>query len=314
MNKEYGGKKPIMHDSYIPMEEGYLGPHQRKVNVGMNQVMVFKEDDDGPFYLNQEDRESRRHDKEMDEDRVVKKTKRELVDELKATGIMDPKGSTKHLQKLCQDNNISIQKTVKKKIEGWVGKPKGMLQILWERGWIDVEKLAYYTTKGRRDSYGVLDQEYSLEHLLSNCHDFLQEESMLQYIAKKIGVSIDHTPVYHAEIAGEGQELNWALAKVKYRHSLISEKRTKESFRNLVKECISRKWITIERARHNARRTRCYIVAYTNLHFGNMPKESVDEPVPVIIEKLVKKYKSHRSSLDIDSAYVNYLIDLSKEE
>jgi len=40
--------------------------------------------------------------------------------------------------------------------KGWVGKPKGMLQILWEQGLIDERKLASYTNDGRKDADGAL--------------------------------------------------------------------------------------------------------------------------------------------------------------
>lgn len=153
-----------------------------------------------------------------------------------------------------------------------------------------------------------------MEHILSNCKYFIQEDSMLQYMAKKMGVLIDHGPICHAEFSREGIELIWALAKVKYRNSPLSEKNNKESFRNVVRKCISRNWITTERVRHNARRARSYIVAYTQLHFGDSRTNPTNDSVPVSIEKLVKKYKTHRSALDIDSAYVNHLIELTKEE
>lgn len=32
------------------------------------------------------------------------------------------------------ENNIDVNTTTVNNIPGWVGKPKGMLQILWERG------------------------------------------------------------------------------------------------------------------------------------------------------------------------------------
>jgi hypothetical protein len=38
---------------------------------------------------------------------------------------------------LARNNNVDlkIEKTREKK--GWDGQPKGLLQVLWERGWID---------------------------------------------------------------------------------------------------------------------------------------------------------------------------------
>ena len=54
--------------------------------------------------------------------------------------------------------------------KGWQGKSKGMLQVLWERGFIDVMKLKRYRIKALDDD-GNLIPELSLEHIIENCHD-----------------------------------------------------------------------------------------------------------------------------------------------
>ena len=118
---------------------------------------------------------------------------------------------------------------------------------------------------------------------------------MLQFVGKKIGISVDHSPVCHAELAGEGIEYVWGLAKNKYRQSSLSEKRKVESFKNLVRTCLSRNWLTIERIRRCAMRARCYSCAYWQIRFGDSDDTAEDEnlPVPIKIERLNKKYKTH---------------------
>ena len=64
--------------------------------------------------------------------------------------------------------------------------------------------------------------------------DFLNEVTLLQFHAEKLGVKIDSTPKCHPELAGEGIEYLWVLAKFFYRQSPIGEKRTKEKFKKLV--------------------------------------------------------------------------------
>jgi hypothetical protein len=48
------------------------------------------------------------------------------------------------LQEIARNNNIDtqIEKTRVKK--DWEGQPKGLLQVLWERGWIDEGQLEKY--------------------------------------------------------------------------------------------------------------------------------------------------------------------------
>ena len=55
------------------------------------------------------------------------------------------KGNLAALQSACERNGIAIQKEKNKVIEGWEGKEKGMLQVLWERGFIN-------TTEGEKKS------------------------------------------------------------------------------------------------------------------------------------------------------------------
>ena len=49
------------------------------------------------------------------------------------------------------------------KKEGWMGKPNGLLQIIWERGFIDEHNLILYSLKGKKnqsDKDGKLKKEY----------------------------------------------------------------------------------------------------------------------------------------------------------
>ncbi len=68
--------------------------------------------------------------------------------------------------------------------EGWLGKPKGMLQILWERGWIDSTQVVIgrgviqKMEKKDFDEDGKLkdeNQQYVLSYLLSRRKDFKEE-------------------------------------------------------------------------------------------------------------------------------------------
>ena len=58
-------------------------------------------------------------------------------------------------------------------IGGWQGKPKGLLQVLWERGLISEVSLEKYTLEGRKDAItGQTDSQLSLRHLMAECTDF----------------------------------------------------------------------------------------------------------------------------------------------
>ena len=141
---------------------------------------------------------------------------------------------------LATEYDIPVAETKDKVIKGWEGKPKGMFQILWERGFIDSTKIKNYTLKGRQDVFGVVNKSYSLEHLMGNCQDFEEEETLLQSMGREMGVMVDRTPKCHCELAGEGVEYSWGCAKDTYRRVPLKKKRGKENFRNVVRECMSR--------------------------------------------------------------------------
>ncbi len=127
-------------------------------------------------------------------------------------------------------NNCAIKVEENKFIEGWMHKPKGMLQILWERGIINDTNVAQYTIDGKKDAYGVLLPNTSLKFMLTNLQDFEEEESLLQSMGRLIGVIIDCTPKCYCEFAGEGIEYSWGCSKNEYQGKSIHLKRKKENF------------------------------------------------------------------------------------
>ena len=67
-----------------------------------------------------------------------KQKKAVLEKDLQAIIEVSAKGNRKALvAQLCEVNGLPVVERVEIVHEGWVGKPKGMLQILWERGFID---------------------------------------------------------------------------------------------------------------------------------------------------------------------------------
>jgi hypothetical protein len=110
--------------------------------------------------------------------------------------------------------------------------------VRWERGLLNEALLDKYTLAGRKDPItGQIDLLYSLRHLLAECRDFKEEETALQYLGSQTGVTVQLTPKFPAELAGEGVEYCWAQAKSHYRRVPVSRKRGRENFKQLVREC-----------------------------------------------------------------------------
>ncbi len=85
------------------------------------------------------------------------------------------KGKLVDLQQAATNNRIALEEISMKDLEGWEGKPKGQLQVLWEWGWIDDTDSRAYT-------------------------DFKEEETMLQAMASKKGVLVNCSPKCHAKL------------------------------------------------------------------------------------------------------------------
>jgi hypothetical protein len=193
-------------------------------------------------------------------------------------------------------------------ISGWEGRGKGMLQILWERGWIDVNKLNEYKMMVEDDA-GFVVPEYSLSVMMGRCTDFANEKSQLEYVCESLGVEALITTKYHAEYAGEGIEYSWGASKAVYRRYPLASKKGKENFDKLVSKCISRELLTNDRIRKFSRRARSYMLTYKSLDYihedgGEESKMTSNTITHTKIESMKKILKSHRAALDFDRAFV----------
>ena len=348
MNKNWHSAPSPARNTKIERQEGFVGPYYdasnpEMVTIGEEQSMNFTSDDAGPFWLSAEEREIQRHDRVVEIPEAKRKerdkVKKELIPELMDTEYGKKEGETnlwkmKHaeLAKMAEMNGIAIKITpTTKTLYGWEGKGKGLLQIAYERGWIDLatfRKGSYQVMK--YDDDGNLVPELSLRHLLANCTDFLSEQSQLEYVCESLGVRALITTKYHAEYAGEGVEYSWGFSKALYRRHPLAQKKTTEGFLALVDKCISRDVLTVDLIRKFSRRAREYMETYkmlemeatnTNETEGN---SSENAPIPYKrIETLKKILKSHRAAIDFDKSFImqtvyakdfDYKKDLLKKE
>ena len=233
-------------------------------------------------------------------------TRPNLIKALRADGMRDPCGNHEKLQEICEKRNLPTKFTERVIKEGWIGKPKGALQVLFERGWINPSCIHKYTAKGRDDAEG-----YSIDELMKLQPDFASEQTLLQYHAKVLGVKLIRSPKCHPEIAGEGVEYGWGLSKMLYRRSPSSCKRNKDAFHKLVYQCVDNgSVLNIERMRKCSKKARDYMVLYKaveKLNLDNVDgiedgvvynKHSILEGSIKLYRKLQKTKKRHRSVLD----------------
>jgi hypothetical protein len=338
VSKNFGGKQPKMRSSVLTDKNCFGKFHNASypLQLGDEQQMFFSDTDEGPFYLSSAEKQRRKYDKNTGKLRKRYILKENLIKMLKDMNIINPTGMLKPLQDQCTALNLPITCTKEIIEEGWVGKPKGSLQILYERGWIDPANWKQYTEKGKVDTMGNLLEDTSLVLLLQKQPDFLSEITLLQYFAEQMGVTVDRTPKCHPELAGEGIEYLWAFAKLYYRYKPLSRKRTKQKFRLLVNESLSINNLNVTRARKCSKRAREYMLAYKSIeeiqhdlkeqNQTNNNKcndstvttkrtagDSLLQMNHKLIEKSIKTYKTHRNTRDFDIKFVASL-ELNDQE
>ena len=77
---------------------------------------------------------------------------------------MESKGKKNRIHQLAKAANIECEGTIPEVKPGWVVQAKGMLQVAFERGFIDPSEYSprhgsrqqYYTVVGKKDEYGNL--------------------------------------------------------------------------------------------------------------------------------------------------------------
>ena len=301
-----------MRDTKIE-NQTYLGQynHLQKLKIGKTQSMIFKESDSGLFYLSKEERQRRKFDIQTNEEKTVKYTRSFLIDRIKEkTGLQQIRGNLDKVQKIATKLNIPTEIHIKKILEGWQGKVKGMMQVLWECGILDMsmsskELMRLYSKEFKKDKHTKQNiPGTSMKELVSNLPDFKNKFTLLQYQAAQLSVTINCSPKFHPEIADKGVEYCWGLRKNTYHRYSVAEKRIKSKYIELVKKCTCTKSIlTKQQVCLFGKQTRRYILAYYALEKAKTDQTVTQiategttvinllEMSSALVEKIIKVYK-----------------------
>jgi hypothetical protein len=166
----------------------------------------------------------------------------------------------------------------------YLGQEKGMKQVLFERGWWPPEMGGASRKQMNKDE---------MEVALGKLPDFLAETSAFEDSLNWCGHFGLLSPKGHPELAGQGVEYCWGKAKQYYRrHNTMNNK----TFKQRVIECMdTTEVLNIERVRKFARRARAYRNGY------RVPELAGSY---LGIEKLVKRSKAHRCTLDQSYSFI----------
>jgi len=306
MSVRYGGCQEKLRDTKIRD----VGTYPRTLEIGDVQSMVFLVDDDGPFYLSAAEKCRYKFDRLTGKSKMREKSKKRLIEELKIQKKICVRRYYKRdeINEIATVNGIRLTYEEPEIVKGWVGRPKGMLQVLWERGWIDCSKLEEYSANGKKnkkDESGKVRpefQQYVLRTLMKSCLDFSEEQSAMEVLLSELSrrgeldVQLLTSPKYHCELAGEGVEYCWGLSKRFYRSLSLEKKRTKAAFDKCVREAIT--FVKKEHVERFSGKCRRYMMAY------NAYDQKKDPLTYKAIERFVKMAKTHRNIADQDKAFV----------
>jgi hypothetical protein len=247
MNVGWGGVQPSMKQSKI-LNENYLGPApDRFLNVGDTQHMNFTEDCLGPF--DDKTPHLTREDRPYTPDELLMKSKR-------------------------SDPNIR---------KGWLNKPKGLKQILWERGlW----------------KHSL--QKNQMQLILASLPDFQQEKIGIQNLLESRGHILIVSPKCHPELAGSGIEYAWGIAEINFKNI---QQKCSQNVKRHVEDVLSPEKLPLSSIWKYERKSRDYIRLYhksSQINEDNLLKYSDIEK----LRQVEKIRRSHRSIFDIERDYL----------
>ena len=163
----YGRPRSLRQQTRIV--SGCIGPHNPSLRVGDVQCLLFQEGDAGPYILSEVERQNRRFDSLPDDNSYVYEIRPtdELIDDIVArqqrVGIAERPEALRRLPfyfiaQKCHELNIPLRNRYPDVRHGWVGKAKGMDDLVKERGLLPPDQRQYSP------------EIYKL--LLSTCPDF----------------------------------------------------------------------------------------------------------------------------------------------
>jgi hypothetical protein len=305
----WGGKQRPMRDSQLTENDVGLLDHDRRIQVGETQSMLFQPGDAPPV----DSPNAPPLDTVMG-----KKSKDYDVNELRAMLLkeeLESTGKRPALEQRCKNANLPLSRMVDDITEGYIGRAKGAKQIAFERGFFDktckidgVEVSWDGDLIKDGDGKQVLDKRgkkmrntsRSVRRMLEGCDDFANEKFLLQHILEdKLACLCMLTPKCHPEIAGRGIEYAWGYSKLRFRNHFNDAKQ--KNLEANVRMALSRDVLTLQRMRKFARKAREYKLTYSFL----ATHETEDgEMSKALIDHITKMFKQHRSALDSDYAFI----------
>jgi hypothetical protein len=196
-------------------------------------------------------------------------------------------------------------------VPGFVGKPKGIKQILWERGlWRPGMVRSKTDAEIKRillqDGVPPADDMY-YDKVLAACPDFALEKSALQEMVEARGHILIYSVACHPELAGVGMEYGWGCSKKYFRHENLRRGNSlaAKDFKPLILESLSEKVLHKDRLRKFERRAWTYKQMYYGLHLNSqVTGQAIDITYDFLEKQMKSRKKEHRNIEKIEREWL----------
>lgn len=194
-------------------------------------------------------------------------------------------------------------------IPGYIGKNKGIFQVLYERG-LYLPKMKGRQTQGTKEKLElkgkqdlIVPPELDAHAVLENCPDFLFEKTALQQVVESRGHILLPSVVCTPETAGGGIEYAWGKLKFEQRKENNSAVKLESGVKftdRVVKLCKNTDILPMSRVSRFQRRARDYIRLYLSIK----AKDDANSLSFIDIERMRSSQSTHRNIMEIDRQFV----------
>ena len=197
---------------------------------------------------------------------------------------------------------------VEQEIKGYIGQPKGIIQILVERGLYREGMRGSLTEKEKAKlllaGKKIPDSELDAPLVLSQCRDFKEEKGALQELVESRGGVLVLSPKCHPEVAGCGVEYSWGKSKQVFRRDK-NDGVAAHLQKNVVSSIDTLDVLPLGRIMKFERRTRDYRRMYREIaHNVKTGKQKECDVTYKSLEIMQKTFKTHRNIGEIERLFL----------
>ena len=207
------------------------------------------------------------------------------------------------------NNNATANDTSEFIVPGFLHKPKGQKQLLWERGlWKDGMHCSWDTKRRRKaiENGEAIDDTLDATLVLLGCPDFQKENTLIADLLDQTNDIVLLSPKCHPEIAGCGVEYCIGNAKMNFRRDFNDGSTTKLHENSMS----SINGVELAMVWKYARRSRDYLHVYRELQEKGVDVDGVVDITGQakmswkLLEDMRKKRKTHRNIMEIENRFL----------